>query len=101
MLRDLLIFVIMLLSPLLMYFNNKRISVCRSLMQVLVNKRTWVGFNRNYNSKQLKNYKKGIIEIASLKESENVEKINVMYAQDYSVSKDLKRSWDFFIKNET
>ena len=70
-------------------------------MQVLVNKRTWVGFNRNYNSKQLKNYKKGIIEIASLKESENVEKINVMYAQDYSVSKDLKRIWDFFIKNET
>ncbi len=96
-----MIFVIMLLSPLLMYFNNKRISVCRSLMQVLVNKRTWVGFNRNYNSKQLKNYKKGIIEIASLKESENVEKINVMYAQDYSVSKDLKRIWDFFIKNET
>lgn len=85
------------LSPVLVFFGNGIITMLRNSLRVLIGKRTWVGYIGK-NEKGLPHIKQGVFppikssEIESLSNGQ-VEKINMLYAKNYSISKDIKAIW--------
>jgi hypothetical protein len=61
------------LSPVLVFFGNGIITMLRNSLRVLIGKRTWVGYIG--------------------KNEKGLPHINMLYAKNYSISKDIKAIW--------
>jgi GT2 family glycosyltransferase len=93
---DVMISVMLLIaSPMLLIFVNRRIKFLQNLIHVLSGKYTWVGYADAENVNVLPKLKKGIVspvdgygkkEVNDL----TVQKLNFLYAKDYSIEKDLQ-----------
>lgn len=85
---------LMPLSPLLLLVVKHRGSFLRNIFSVMAGERTWVGYAHADNIKLLPELRKGILSPLDLQGSKNlnsvtVQKLNFLYAKDYSVEKDL------------
>jgi len=86
----------LLLFPFLIFVVKNRLKFFRNIFQVLVGKKTWVGY-ASYSSdsyqKQLPAIRKGVISptVGSMhtEDEKHIRKMNVIYAKDYRVLTDL------------
>jgi GT2 family glycosyltransferase len=87
--------IIMVLSPILFfYFLNKTMQLLKNSKQVLKAEKTWIGFNSFEENEDLKlpEIKRGIISIVdnAKERSENRQRLNILYAKNYSIMTDLR-----------
>lgn len=81
------------LTPILIFTIRNPFSFFSNLLNVILGKKTWVGYNKSASNQQLPKLKKGIISIADNVEVQSLEiekKLNIIYAKDFSVLTDLK-----------
>ncbi|MES2799448.1 MAG: glycosyltransferase [Bacteroidota bacterium] len=91
---------LLLSSPLTLWFYNQKGRFLGNLMKVLVGKNSLVGYHSIIEKKvTLPNIRKGILtpqDEYSVKDESMSEKLNLIYARDYSIRKDftiLLKSW--------
>jgi len=82
------------LSPLLFfYFGKNNKNLIRNCIKVLKAEKTWIGFNHfiEWDDYALPIIKPGVISIVVNPnlESDNVKRLNILYAKNYSILKDL------------
>ncbi|MEI7596679.1 MAG: glycosyltransferase [Bacteroidota bacterium] len=93
--------ILLIISPVLFVFIKNRINLIRNIINVLLNKKTWIGFNPEYiknqsiASTQIPKIKQGVLFPTDLFNKQNLEidaihRLNVMYARDYKVITDAK-----------
>lgn len=85
-------FILLPLSPLLMWLTLKPFQFLKNIFDVLLGKYSWVGFTQNLQIK-LPEIKKGIITPVNGKELKDLSRItrkNFLYARDYNPYIDLK-----------
>ena len=83
---------ILLFSPLILILSRKRWIVLKNIFPVILGAKTWIGYAKNQNNVKLPIIKKNVlnININNLNENQDyLDKMNIIYAKDYSVSTDL------------
>lgn len=82
--------------PLFLFIVPQRLSLLRNIIFVLFGFRTWVGFfkNEKINTTYLPTIKKGIVSAVEAQKKQDerieiIEKINLMYAKDFSLNIEL------------
>jgi O-antigen biosynthesis protein len=91
------------LSPLLIAFNLSRKLLFKSLVTI-AGSYTWVGYAQGGSYTSLPIIRKGVINIATNKPSNRLEpiqidRINIQYAKNYSILKDLQTIFNYLINN--
>lgn len=84
----------LLFSPLLIVFVKKRFNFLSNIFRVLGGEKTWVSYANADNIKLLPSLKKGVVSLLDAQRGKavnpvTVQKLNFLYAKDYSVEKDL------------
>ncbi len=85
---------LLLLSPIILLFVKHKINFFRNSLQVFSGKKTWVGYALADNIKLLPAIKSGIVSPLDAQGGKSInpvtiQKLNFLYAKDYSVEKDL------------
>lgn len=82
--------------PVLIFVIPKPKGLVKNVFGILFNTKTWVGFykNNDENKLNLPQIKKGIVSVveasnAQNKDSKTIEKLNLLYAKDFSIYKEL------------
>lgn len=81
------------ISPLLLLIVKHRLQFLKNLWEVFFGQKTWVGYTQSSNQNTLPKIKQGVLSPV-IKWSNKVEpgtanKLNFMYAKNYSIEKDL------------
>lgn len=89
---DLLIALFFLvLSPVFILVQKKPLVFLINCFKVLIGQKTWVGFSNNVQHFKLPKIRTGVITVSAQNETpESAQKLNMIYAKDYSVSFDFK-----------
>jgi GT2 family glycosyltransferase len=87
--------VLLVFSPLFVLFVNRRLKFFRNLIHVLSGRYTWVGYADAENVHLLPRLKNGVVSPVDgyAKKEVNgltVQKLNFLYAKEYSIEKDLQ-----------
>ncbi len=91
-LTDLLLSILFIaFSPILIFFQKKKMGFLSNLLFTLIGEYSWVGFNREYSQTLRTNkLKKGIVPVSlSSKLEAAIIKENLLYAKDYAWFKDV------------
>ncbi len=84
------------LSPILIFFQDKKGAFLKNIFAVLFNQKSWVGYEDS-NSTHLPKVKKGVLSPSDAINFEADDKIknqlNIIYAKDYKPENDLKIIW--------
>jgi GT2 family glycosyltransferase len=82
--------------PLLIWIQKRPIGFFQNIIEVIIGKKTWVGFYPEASSSDFKlpRLKPGVLHPlmglpAALINAENIRKLNIVYAKDYKLSGDL------------
>ncbi len=92
---DLLVVLIMtILIPLNIFIINKFFGFLKNLIQVLINKKTWVGYHQPLSNQMLPKLKPSILNITEGIEIDNnsdekITDLNHLYARNYRILNDL------------
>ncbi len=92
-------FVLLFLSPALMWLQKKPLSHLKTLIHVFTGKLTWVGYDNTDNQKNiLPKIKKSVLtvhkqELSQNKTKELAHRTNFNYANRYSIRTDLQQIW--------
>lgn len=84
--------ILLLLSPLIVWFFSKKVDFMSNVLRVLRGKKTWVGYYPYKNNAILPKLKPGVFYIGKSAESilkGYVERENFLYARDYTVLTDI------------
>ncbi|MBC7382215.1 MAG: glycosyltransferase [Bacteroidia bacterium] len=87
-------FLMLTFSPLLILFVRQRINFFHNIFQVISGQKTWVSYAMADNIKLLPSLKAGVVspldaESGRIYNPVTIQKLNFLYAKDYSVEKDL------------
>ncbi len=91
---DVLVSILLIpISPILLIFVNKRFNYFSNIFKVLFGEKTWVGY-AEFENNNLPKIKSGVLtplDSIGKKNINNVtaQKLNFLYAKDYSIEKDL------------
>ncbi len=91
---DILVSILLIpISPILLIFVNKRFNYFSNIFKVLFGEKTWVGY-AEFENNNLPKIKSGVLtplDSIGKKNINNVtaQKLNFLYAKDYSIEKDL------------
>ena len=85
---------LILLSPILFPFIRNPKNFLPNIFEVLAGQKTWVGYAHADNIKLLPKIKTGVVSTTDAQRSKShnpvtIQKLNFLYAKDYSVEKDL------------
>ena len=83
--------IILIAFPIFFYFKNYRTAFSNTI-QVLKGKKTWIGYIQSSNNENLPKIKQPVFDIYSsnTKLSDEIsDKLNIIYAKDYNVQKDI------------
>ncbi len=83
---------ILLLSPFLLIFIKKHILNFKEVFKVLTGNKTWIGYHKSKLSSNLPKIKPCVFSVLNESEKNNEEiinKVNIIYAKDYSMFLDL------------
>jgi len=89
-------FLFLLGLPVLVFAFKRKVAFIRILFRVLFRKRTWVGFiprEQSFKDPQLPTILQGVLTPNPLNEASSAslsDKLNVIYARDYSVLTDVR-----------
>lgn len=84
---------LLLFFPFFSWIQEKPLGYLKNCILVLVGKKTWVGFNSSDQNIKLPKIKSGVLSIADSVETEGLDssqKMNMIYAKDYSLAFDFK-----------
>jgi lipopolysaccharide/colanic/teichoic acid biosynthesis glycosyltransferase len=86
--------VLMPLSPLFLLFMNRRFNYLNNIFKVLLGEKTWVGYASVENSKVLPKIRTGVLSPLDIFGTRPInritaQKLNFLYAKDYTIEKDL------------
>ena len=79
-------------SPLLMIFIKKKLFDLKEIFQVLIGNKTWIGYHKSNMSSNLPKIKPCVFSVLNDNQKNNEEiinKLNIIYAKDYSMFLDL------------
>ncbi len=87
-------FLMLLLSPLLILFIKHKLNFFHNIFQVFTGQKTWVSYAVADNIKLLPSLKEGVVspldaEYGRIYNPVTIQKLNFLYAKDYSIEKDL------------
>ncbi|MFA6261210.1 MAG: glycosyltransferase [Bacteroidia bacterium] len=82
-------------SPLLILFVRNRKNYMVNILRVMLGEKTWVGYAAVENSTTLPHIRKGVVTPADLLDQRSmntytIQKLNFLYAKDYSIEQDLR-----------
>jgi hypothetical protein len=81
------------LSPILLLFQKKPLHFFNNWFQVLLGRKTWVGYAKSENVKLLPRIKEGVLSPLDrnnrIMNEISIQKLNFLYAKDYSIEKDF------------
>lgn len=82
-------------APFILPFVNNRLQFLKNIGNVWLGKQSWVGYAHAPNTSTLPPLKKGILSPADIYETHknssiNLQKLNFLYAKDYSIDKDVQ-----------
>ena len=87
------------LYPIIFFFVKNKIGLMKNIFQVLLAKRSWVGYKSSNNSiTNLPKIKKGVLtpvdglDVKQINEP-TIERLNFLYAKDYEVINDIEIIW--------
>lgn len=85
---------LLVLSPLLLLVVKHRSNFFHNILQVLSGDKTWVGYAQADNLKLLPGIRKGVVSPVDAQHGKalspvTIQKLNFLYAKEYSVEKDL------------
>ncbi|MFP5471682.1 MAG: glycosyltransferase [Bacteroidia bacterium] len=85
-------FLFLLISPIWILFGAKGIMLIKESFNVLIAKKTWIGYIKGYSytSIRLPKIKPPVFAIDSTQNQEISDKLNIIYAKDYSIFTDFK-----------
>lgn len=86
-------FLLLVFSPFLIWVQAKPFKFLSNSFSVLIGRKTWVGFNSMNRKIKLPKIKPGVLMVAnSIKgsSSDSIQKMNMIYAKDYSLAFDFK-----------
>ncbi|MDP4953437.1 MAG: glycosyltransferase family 2 protein [Flavobacteriales bacterium] len=83
------------LSPIIIWFQRKPLSFIKNAFQVFFGKKSWVSYADTGTQLRLPKIKKGVVKVdfnfpEQGKSKEVKERLNVVYARNYQVRKDLR-----------
>jgi hypothetical protein len=79
------------LFPVLIFLQKRPFEFILNCFKVLLGKKTWVGFNKNMHQFKLPKIKEGVLFVSNESQTvESIQKLNLIYAKDYSVTFDFK-----------
>ncbi|MBC8266646.1 MAG: glycosyltransferase [Flavobacteriales bacterium] len=86
-------FLFLIFAPILMWYSSSPTQFLKNIISILRAEKTFVGFNKKYES-HFPNIRKGVLMPTSHLKSVNIDSkevrnINMRYAKDYSARKDL------------
>lgn len=86
--------IILVLSPLLFPIVRNRANYFQNIFQVFTGQKTWVGYAKADNLKLLPHIRSGVLnpvdaQFGKLPNPITIQKLNFLYAKDYSVEKDF------------
>lgn len=89
--------ILLVLLPILIFIIPKPLGFVRNILYVLFGLKSWVGFyyRNDVNTLSLPTIRKGITSLVSAKNEQNseaikIEKLNMLYAKDFSILKELQ-----------
>ena len=83
---------ILFLSPLILILSPKRWIILKNVFHVIFGSKTWIGYVKSGNNLKLPQIKENVFDINNnynLDNQDYLDKINIIYAKDYSVSNDF------------
>lgn len=96
----LLALILILLLPLLLIIVPTRLGLISNILQVLIGKKSWVGYKNTTTKQELPKIKKGVLNpvdyLANTPDDLTIHRLNQLYAKDYQVNNDLQiilKSW--------
>lgn len=86
---------LMLCSPLLILFVRNRKNYMVNLLRVMMGEKTWVGYASVENTNILPRIRKGVVTPADILDRRSVnaytiQKLNFLYAKDYTIEQDIR-----------
>lgn len=90
--------------PFYLLFNPTLKTMFKNLLKVLIGTYSWVGFTKTNNGQWLPKIKPGVFTVVGSKnenENQQIEKINMLYAKNYSITKDISIIWENIINKNS
>ena len=91
--------VVLLISPAIIWFQQKPFLLYANLVKVLSGRNTWVSYGvRKHNGLSLPRLKPGILPVSRTTDAQQTAKMDVLYAKDYRLTNDLRilmRDWSY------
>jgi len=87
---------LLFMSPVLIWFYNKKINFIKNIFKVLCGKKSWVGYaNGNSTVRELPSIKPGVLTPADIFTGKNFSpakkyELNILYAKNYSINDDAE-----------
>jgi O-antigen biosynthesis protein len=89
-------FLFVIVSPVLIWFVENKIGFIKNIFSVIIGEKSWVGYSKTNQSEQLNlpKIKDGVlshVDLLSKKQIqlETINKLNILYAKDYSLKNDF------------
>jgi hypothetical protein len=85
----------LLVSPLMLIFIRNRKNYLFNILKVMMGEKTWVGYAAVENTSVLPKIREGVVTPVDIFDNRQIntytiQKLNFLYAKDYSVEKDMK-----------
>jgi GT2 family glycosyltransferase len=99
--------VFLLFFPVLFILRTRSFkTIARNIFQVIVGKKTWVGYTSSQEMKHLPKLQSPVLSLSQIYpdkelDRETVSRLNLLYAKTYTVDQDLDALINFLRKNET
>jgi hypothetical protein len=90
--------ILFIISPLMLVFVRSFFGFLANNFEVLIGKKSWVGYAAGGSSLRLPRLKKGVVapvptHFTAMEKTEAIDRLNVIYAKDYKIVNDLKIIW--------
>jgi GT2 family glycosyltransferase len=92
--------ILILFLPVLLIIVPTRMGLISNILQVLIGKKSWVGYKDTNSKQELPKIKKGVLNpvdyLANTPDELTIHRLNQLYAKDYQINNDLQiilKSW--------
>lgn len=91
---------LIILFPILVIISPTRLGLFRNILNVLIGKKSWVGYKQTLQKQELPKIKNAVLNpvdfLPKLPDEQTIHRLNQLYAKDYQVNNDLHiilKSW--------
>lgn len=92
--------ILLILFPILIIIIPSRLGLLRNIINVLIGKKSWVGYKQTQQKQELPQIKNAVLNpvdlLPTLPDDKTIYRLNQLYAKDYQINNDLQiilKSW--------